>query len=76
MDINYIIEEQERLASRLTYLHNVVASLSKDDIQRHYHTLQHYLAELDKTRKEAIAINKMAQFFIDQVESTDKVAGK
>lgn len=67
---------QDYLIMRLTRLNSIVESLlAEEDTLRHQHTLNHYLKELDRVKREAIEFNDMVQQIIDRAyelkEKTD-----
>lgn len=67
---------QDYLIMRLTRLNSIVESLlAEEDMLRHEHTLNHYLKELDKMKREAMEFNNVVQQIISRAyelkEKTD-----
>ena len=57
--INELLNRQQYLAKRLTYLNRVVNSLLCDDCTKHEHTINHYLRELEDHRQQAEDLNRL-----------------
>ena len=57
--INELLNRQQYLARRLTYLNSVVNSLMRDDCTRHEHTINYYLRELEDHRQQAEELNRL-----------------
>lgn len=73
VDVQHLLDQQNKLANRLKHLNKLVNSLIKDDCTRHQHTLDHYIRELEDTRDQANQLNNQVQLIMDQAVKAGKL---